>query len=40
MGTVKEKAINEIAEKEGIEVAEFIRNSSPANMYILCKRRF
>ena len=39
MGTVKEKAINEIAEKEGIEVAEFIRNSSPANMYILCKMK-
>ena len=39
MGTVTEKAFNEIAEKEGIEFAELIRNNSPANMYILCKMK-
>lgn len=39
MGTVPEKAFNEIAEKEGIEFAELIRNNSPANMYILCKMK-
>lgn len=37
METVTEKAFNEIAEKEGIEIAELIRNNAPANMYILCK---
>ena len=39
MGTVTEKAFNEIAEKRGMEIAEFIRNTSPANMYILCKMK-
>ena len=39
MGTVTEKAFNEIAEKEGIGFAELIRNNSPANMYILCKMK-
>ena len=39
MGTVTEKAFNEIAEKEGIEFAELIRNNSPVNMYILCKMK-
>lgn len=39
MGTVTEKAFNEIVEKEGIELAEYIRNNSPANMYILCKMK-
>lgn len=39
MRTVTEKAFNEIVEKEGIEIAEIIRNTSPANMYILCKMK-
>ncbi len=39
MGTVTEKAFNEIAEKEGIEIAELIRNNSPGNMYVLCKMK-
>ena len=37
METVTEKAYNEMAEKKGIAFAELIRNTSPANMYILCK---
>lgn len=39
MGTVTEKAYNEIVEKEGVELAEIIRNSSPANMYLLCRMK-
>ncbi len=39
MGTVTEKVFNEIAEKEGIEIAELIRNTLPANMYTLCKMK-
>lgn len=39
MGTVTERAYNEIVEKEGVELAEIIRNSSPANMYLLCKMK-
>ena len=39
MGVVTEKVFNEIAEKKGIEIAEVIRKTSPANMYILCKMK-
>lgn len=39
MGTVTEKAFYEIAEKEGIEFAKIIRNSSSVNMYLLCKMK-
>lgn len=39
MRTVTEKAFNEIVEKRGIEIAELIKNSSPANMYVLCKMK-
>ena len=35
----REKAFDEIAEKEGIGFAGLIRNNSPANMYILCKMK-
>ena len=39
MGTVTEKAYNEIVEKEGVKLAEIIRSSSPANMYLLCRMK-
>lgn len=39
MGTVTEKAYNEIVEKGGVELAEIIRSSSPANMYLLCRMK-
>lgn len=39
MGTVTEKAFNEIADREGIDFAEMIRSSSPANMYLLCRMK-
>lgn len=39
MGTVTEKAYNEIAEKESVAFAEMIRRSSPANMYLLCRMK-
>ena len=37
LATMKALSVDEA--KEWIEVAEFIRNSSPANMYILCKMK-
>lgn len=37
--TVTDKAFNAIVEKEGIEIAELILNTSPANMYVLCKMK-
>lgn len=39
MGTVTETAYNEIVEKGGVELAEIIRSSSPANMYLLCRMK-
>ncbi len=39
MGTVTEKAYNENVEKGGVELAEIIRSSSPANMYLLCRMK-
>ena len=39
LDTVTENAFNEISENRGIEIAKFIKNTSPANMYILCKSK-
>lgn len=39
LDTVTENAFNEISENKGIEIAKFIKNISPDNMYILCKSK-
>lgn len=39
METMSEKAFNEIAEREGVELARLLQSSAPPNMYLLCKMK-
>lgn len=39
MKTMSEKAFNEIAEREGVELARILQSTAPSNMYLLCKMK-